>query len=155
MTTTEELMQCIALLHGGSRVDARTQLEALWGRLAESDHFHRCVLAHYMADSQDAVESELEWDERALAAATAASPSEFDGRFPGMALSSFFPSLHLNVASALERLGRRTEALEHAERANEAAGALGDDPLAKMTREGIERLRRRLDLSCPPGPVAR
>lgn len=41
----------------------------LWNRIADTDDlFHRCVLAHYMADLHEPVEA-LIWDELALAAA--------------------------------------------------------------------------------------
>lgn len=142
--TTEALIEIIALLHRGERVAARERFAAVWQQLAADDWFHRCVLAHYMADAQDSVLEELTWDERALQAAEAADPGDFDGRFPEVTLASFYPSLHLNVASCLERLGRKVEALDHARRADRAAIALGTGPLAKMTRDGIANLLLRL-----------
>lgn len=141
---TDELMAIISTLHRGEREKARADFQRIWDKLAKNDHFHRCVLAHYMADAHDAPEEELHWDQIALEMALAASPIEFDERFPGMTLASFFPSLHLNLASSYEKLGRVNEAIEHAEKARQAAAALPDSPLGTMTAQAITRIRESL-----------
>jgi hypothetical protein len=141
---TEELLAIISTLHGGEREHARAHFRALWEKLDTDDHFHRCVLAHYMADAQDDPEAELHWDRIALEMAQTASPREFDDRFPGMTLASFFPSLHLNLASSYEKLGRLNDAAEHAEMAQHAASSLPNSPLGTMTAQAIARIRSRL-----------
>jgi hypothetical protein len=141
---TEELLAIISTLHAGERNNAREQFRKLWEILDMDDHFHRCVLAHYMADAQDDAEAELHWDRIAIEMAMAASSSAFDNRFPGMTLASFFPSLHLNLASSYEKLGRLNDAIEHAEMAQRAASALPDSPLGTMTAQAITRIRSRL-----------
>lgn len=143
--TTDRLVAAIGRLHQGERGEARAQLVALEAELAADDWFHRCVLAHYLADAQDAPEEALRWDEAALHAAQHATPADFDERFPGMTLASFFPSLHLNLAAGLEHLGRLEEARAQAELAHRAISALPDTPLAQLTRDAIGRLRERLD----------
>lgn len=143
-SVTENLLNIIAMLHAGERHDARAHFTALWRNLDEDDHFHRCVLAHYMADAQDEPESELHWDQIALEMAEAATPNEFDERFPGMTRASFLPSLHLNLAACHEKLGELSKAIEHAEMAHRAAFALPDSPLGTMTAHAITRLRARL-----------
>ncbi|MFF1797599.1 hypothetical protein ACFVXQ_25845, partial [Kitasatospora sp. NPDC058263] len=46
----------------GRRAQARESFERLWHELGErGDVFHRCVLAHYLADLQDDPHAELEW----------------------------------------------------------------------------------------------
>lgn len=133
--TTERLLAAIEVLHAGERAAARAQLEALEAVLPADDWFHRCVLAHYLADAQDDAHAELRWDERALEAAQRAAPEHFDGRFPGMTLASFFPSLHLNLAADLEKLERFGEARAHAVAARTSLDALPDTPLRRMTRD--------------------
>ncbi|MFD7225212.1 hypothetical protein ACFV9P_30065 [Streptomyces sp. NPDC059892] len=62
--------QAVMLLHGGDREEARNRFGQLWSELGEAgDAFHRCALAHYMADTQDDPGDELAWDLRALTAA--------------------------------------------------------------------------------------
>ncbi|WP_240045894.1 hypothetical protein [Streptomyces sp. L-9-10] len=62
--------QAVMLLHGGDREEARNRFGELWTELGEAgDAFHRCALAHYMADTQDDPGDELAWDLRALTAA--------------------------------------------------------------------------------------
>lgn len=148
-STTDELIATVALLHTGKRHEATTRFLSLWETLELHDHFHRCVLAHYLADAQDNPETELHWDVLALEMATAASPDEFDSRFPGMTLASFFPSLHLNLAASYEKLGRMSDAAKHAEYAHQAAHALPDSPLGHMTAQAIARIRERCRVDAP------
>lgn len=142
---TEELLAIISTLHAGERELARADFRTLWEKLSPDDHFHRCVLAHYMADAQDDAEAELHWDRIALDMAMAATPNEFDERFPGMTLASFFPSLHLNLAASHENLGQLNEAVEHIEIAHRASNALPHSPLGAMTAQAITRIRSRLN----------
>lgn len=147
---TDRLIAAIGVLHAGNRIEARALFLELERELAHDDHFHRCVLAHYMADAQDDAADELRWDRLALDAALQATPSEFDGRFPGMTRASFFPSLHLNVAASCEKLGLRAEAIAQAELAHRALGDLQDTPLGQLTRDAIRRLRTRLEAQTGP-----
>ena len=75
----------------------------LWTTFPLDDFFHRCVLAHCMADLQTDPNAELHWDQLALDAALAASPESFDGHLPRLSRDAFLPSLHRNLASAHER----------------------------------------------------
>jgi len=61
----------IALHEQGERVAARDLFAQVWSEIGgeSGDPFHRCALAHAMADAQDDVQEELLWDLRALAAA--------------------------------------------------------------------------------------
>ena len=138
---TADILAAIAKLHSGDRETARDQLGAIWAHIDQDDRFHRCVVAHYMADAQTDPVEELRWDQIALAAATGASPAEFDDRFPGVTLASFKPSLHLALAADYERLGELTLARMHAAEAADAATVLPDGDL---TRAAIDALGRRL-----------
>ena len=57
----------------GDRSTARQELEAMWAEVEQGrgDDFHRCVIAHFLADLEDDARDELRWDERALAAVDA------------------------------------------------------------------------------------
>lgn len=125
-------------------VERETFVQPIVGNLPGLFIHVGCVLAHYMADAQDDLREELRWDQLALDAASAAVPQEFDGRFPGMTLASFFPSLYLNLAADYEKLGDLALARKHAVMAAEAVPALDDSGLGSMTSAAIERLLGRL-----------
>lgn len=141
---TADILAAIANLQAGHRDRARLQLEAIWARVDPDDLFHRCITAHYLADAQEDAGEELRWDALAMTAARRASPAEFDGRFPGVTLATFMPSLHLNLAASYERVGELTLARVHAAEAKETAAALPSTDIADLTRKAIDRLNRRL-----------
>ena len=139
-----DILAAVATLHRGDRDQARGELEAIWARVEPDDYFHRCVVAHYLADAQSDPAEELRYDLLALSAARRATPAEFDGRFPGMTLAGFFPSLHLNLAADYERVGEFTLARMHAAEARAASAALPPTQLGDLTRDAIARITRRL-----------
>ncbi|MFB7503465.1 hypothetical protein [Streptomyces broussonetiae] len=127
--------QVVMLHHGGDREEARSRLLGLWAEIGEDgDPFHRCTLAHYLADTQDDPGDELAWDLRALSAAE----ELVDG--PG----GFLPSLHLNLAADYVKLGREEAARSHVRHARRAAVALPDDRYGDGVRAAIMRLELRL-----------
>jgi hypothetical protein len=130
-------------LNGGGDV-ARERLAELWAGLAPDDFFHRCVVAHYLADLQSEPRSELLWDQLALEAALAAPAEAFDGRIPDVTRDAFLPSLHLNLASSHERTLNLDLARRHAVLALQATACLPATPLAEMTRAAILRIAVRL-----------
>lgn len=136
----------IMALHGGDREGARARFEALWAELGEDgDPFHRCTLAHYMADAQDDPHAELRWDLRALAAADALDDARVKAYHASLALRAFYPSLHLNAGEAHRKVGDHAAARRHALAAQDALAALPDDGYGQLIRGGVERLLRRLD----------
>ncbi|MCX4637163.1 hypothetical protein OG775_18840 [Streptomyces platensis] len=154
--------QAIMLHRGGDREEARNRLSALWQEIGpHGDAFHRCTLAHYMADTQDDPRDELDWDLRALEAAegfvterpagSVATPGESrvaDGpgpRHPLVALRAFFPSLHLNIAADYAALDRPAEARAQLRRARASVNALADGEYRQGLRDAIERLQLRID----------
>ncbi|MEV8391031.1 MULTISPECIES: hypothetical protein [unclassified Streptomyces] len=167
--------QAVMLLHGGDREEARNRFGLLWAELGEAgDAFHRCALAHYMADTQDDPGDELAWDLRALTAAdglreesaaddraagdgaaddgtagdgAAGDPlAEARAGVPGTSsvVRAFYPSLHLNLAADYVKLQRPEAARLHLDRAREAADALGDEGDVNGVGAGIDRLERLL-----------
>ncbi|MFG2141470.1 hypothetical protein [Streptomyces sp. NPDC048650] len=148
------------MLHrAGDREEARNRLSELWHEIGpQGDAFHRCALAHYMADTQDDPRDELDWDLRALEAAEgfvtepAGGPVPErtiaegpDARHPLAALRAFFPSLHLNLAADYVTLNRPADARAQLRRARASTNALADGEYRQGLREAIDRLAVRLD----------
>lgn len=144
--------QAVMLLHGGDREEARNRFGAIWTELGEAgDAFHRCTLAHYMADTQDDPGDELAWDLRALTAADGQAPgderSTTEGAPPpaaSAAVRAFYPSLHLSLAADYVKLRRPQAARLHLDRARAAADALEDEGHGNGVRTAIDRLELRL-----------
>ncbi len=166
--------QAIMLHRAGDREEARNRLSALWHEIGpQGDAFHRCALAHYMADTQDDPQDELDWDLRALEAAEgfvterredtvpaagepgmAAVPGEGPGTryHPLVALSAFFPSLHLNIAADYAALDRPADARAQLLRARASVNALADGEYRQGLRDAIARLELQLGGAAGPTP---
>ncbi|WP_261957232.1 hypothetical protein [Streptomyces nigrescens] len=158
--------QAIMLHRAGDREEARNRLSALWHEIGpRGDAFHRCALAHYMADTQDDPQDELDWDLRALEAAegfvterrpgtgpaagesgVAAAPEGSPGprHHPLVALRAFFPSLHLNIAADYAALDRPADARAQLLRARASVNALADGEYRQGLRDAIHRLELQL-----------
>jgi hypothetical protein len=135
------LLDAIQLALTGQPELARERLSELWATIPLEDSFHRCVLAHYMADLQTDPNDELHWDQLALAAALAASPESFAEHLPDVTREAFLPSLHLNLASSYERTDALDLARQHAELALAATASLPATPLGQTTRQPSSELR--------------
>ncbi|MEU5009669.1 hypothetical protein AB0G35_05150 [Streptomyces sp. NPDC021749] len=158
--------QAIMLHRAGDREEARNRLSALWHEIGpQGDAFHRCALAHYMADTQDDPQDELDWDLRALEEAegfvterregpgpaagepgVAAAPGAGPGtrQHPLVALRAFFPSLHLNIAADYAALDRPADARAQLLRARASVNALADGEYRQGLRDAIDRLELQL-----------
>lgn len=135
----------MALAQRGERVAARALFGEVWADIGPAgDPFHRCALAHAMADVQDDVTEELRWDERALAAADELTDERVAAGGVASGVAGFYPSLHLNLAECHRRLGDVAQAREHLERGRASLGALADDGYGRLIRGGYERLAERL-----------
>jgi hypothetical protein len=144
--TMTRITAAIAQSHSGDRAGARRSFVEIWSDMGDApDPFHVCTLAHYMADVQDEVAQELEWDVRALKAASQVTDERAKQHHASLSIRSFFPSLHLNVGDAYFRLGDLENAREHLRSARSCLGDLPDSPLADITRKGIEGLAQRLE----------
>ncbi|MFH8380529.1 hypothetical protein ACH4E7_06255 [Kitasatospora sp. NPDC018058] len=128
----------------GRTAEARASFEALWEALGERDVFHRCVLAHYLADLQDDPRAELEWDRRALAAADSLTAERAQMYESALQVRAFYPSLHLNLASDHLKLGEPDLAREQLERAVRSLDALPEDAYGAGIRAAVDELRQRL-----------
>jgi hypothetical protein len=136
------ISEALDLFNSGRRTEAREAFAAIWTDLGTGDPFHQCILAHYMADAQDDPVDELEWDRRALDAADRISRERPDAA--SLTVLSLYPSLHLNLADVLHRVGDTAAAKGHLQLAQQSAGALSSDNYGQMIRAGIARLAERL-----------
>ncbi|WP_410585888.1 hypothetical protein [Amycolatopsis sp. lyj-23] len=130
----------------GERASARVELETMWTEVERGggDDFHRCVIAHFLADLQENQQDELRWDERALAAVdgvTDERAQEFDG---SLRVRGFMPSLYLSLADDHRRLGDAGRAREFFEKARATADALGDDAYGGLVKGILDKVGRAL-----------
>ncbi|MEV4757778.1 hypothetical protein AB0J86_22055 [Micromonospora sp. NPDC049559] len=142
----ERVVAAVRLGQSGRRIEARDTLTALWDRIgADGDPFHRCTLAHYLADLQETAEEELVWDERALAAVADLTDERAQRYHSSLRVQGFLPSLHLNLADVHRRLGHAGTARDHLAVARDLARDLPEDPYGDLVRAGIRNVTRALD----------
>ncbi|MEV5705344.1 hypothetical protein [Actinoallomurus sp. NPDC052274] len=98
----------------GRPADARDLFQQAWG--AATDDYEACVAAHYLARHQPTPEDTFHWNRECLTRADRVGDERVRG---------FYPSLHLNLATAYRDLDRLEEARAHFER---AAACLDDVP---------------------------
>jgi hypothetical protein len=145
--TTETIGRAVELGRAGDADTARRQLADLWQEVGPSgDPFHRCTLAHYLADLYDHPAEALIWDIRALDAAASLSDERAQAHHQSLQVAGFYPSLHLNIADNLRRLSAFDAAQEHISRAEERSVALPDDGYGRMIRTAIEEVGAAIDL---------
>jgi hypothetical protein len=146
--------QAVMLHRAGDREEARNRLALLWAETTgDGDLFHRCTIAHYMADTQDDPGAELEWDRRALAAADALTGDVPAGCAPAaeaawgehtVAVRALYPSLYLNLAADHRKLGDTAAARRELRRARGASGELADDAYGAGIKAAMVRLEQEL-----------
>jgi hypothetical protein len=140
----------IALSQAGDLAAARRLFADLWAEVGPGgDAFHRCAVAHWMADVQDDPALVVEWDLRALAAAESITPDRAVRGGMTTPVAAMYPSLHLNIADAYLRLHDNERARRHLEQGLAAANSLPDDGYGRMIRGGLERLEQRLAAADP------
>jgi hypothetical protein len=94
-------------------------------------------VAHYLADVTPEPEDELVWDRRGRAAALETTDERAKEHHSSLAIAGFFPSLHLNLADVLRRLGRFEEATVHADHTAARIDVLADDGYGASIREAL------------------
>lgn len=139
----EEILAAVATLQMGDPSEGRRQLLALWYHPARQHGAQqRCVMAHFLADTEQDAIRELDWDLLALEAATGSRSASGD---PVSAnLGGFLPSLHLNVGDAYRRSGDLQRAMLHAEAGLHWGRRLPETSYAQMIVAGLHRLQQRL-----------
>jgi hypothetical protein len=128
----------------GDRELARQQLTDLWAELGADDHGLECIVAHYLADLQGDVRSELEWDQRALDAHVHIGDLELKALGVSSA-AALLPSLHLNLGDGWLRAGDPVRARHHLDRARSAEVHLRQDGYGDLVRGGLNRLAARIE----------
>ena len=141
-TEPDPTMEAIArAMTSGRRGDverARRGLSEIWDRIGVlGDPLHRCTLAHYLADLYDEPARALVWVVRALDAADALTDERAQKHHASLEVAGFYPSLHLNIADNLRRLGAFDAASEHIEAAHEHASDLPDDAYGNTIRSAL------------------
>ncbi|GLY47781.1 hypothetical protein [Lentzea sp. NBRC 102530] len=128
----------------GERVAAREELESMWAEVEHGggDDFHRCVIAHFLADLQDDQRDELAWDERALAAVRGVSDERAQRFDQSLQVRGFMPSLYLSLADDHRRLGDAARAREFLEKARAVSDALGEDAYGALVKGILDKLER-------------
>ena len=158
----ERVLAAVQESLAGDREQGRRDLLACWAAISEGDGASdgtadapaysaakRCVLAHYLADLEPALDDEVAWDERALAAYADVAA----GDLAPVGISSaaeLAPSLHLNLGDGYLRQGRLDQARAQLDLGLAAVGSLGDDGYGRLVGDGLRRLGDRLD-DGPPG----
>lgn len=134
----DAITTAVSLGHEGEIARARQELLAIWEELGVlGDPLHRCTLAHYLADLQTDPAVALMWDVRALDAASALTDQRAGEHHAGLEVAGFYPSLHLNIADNLRRLGSFEAAAEQISRSEERVAALPAGPYGDMIRAAI------------------
>jgi tetratricopeptide (TPR) repeat protein len=122
----------------GNSNKARTLFEQAWA--AHSDDYEACVAAHFLARQQETHADALRWNREALTRADAAGDER---------VSSFYPSLYLNMGRSYEDIGDLAEARRYYELAAERIDELPPGPYSDVVRGGVmsalERLNQTLE----------
>ncbi|MEU6136424.1 hypothetical protein [Nocardioides sp. NPDC047086] len=137
--TMDAITTAATLGRQGDLARARGELLAIWDGIGVlGDPLHRCVLAHHLADLYTDPAVALIWDVRALDAAEALSDRRAQEHDASLQVAGFYPSLHVNIADNLRRLGAFTAAAEHIGKAEERATALPGGPYGDMIHTAIQ-----------------
>ncbi|WP_068269525.1 hypothetical protein [Aldersonia kunmingensis] len=128
----------VSAFHQGDREAARATMLSVWREVTPAgDPLHRCTLAHYLADMYDDAAQALMWDTRALDAADALTDERAQRHHAALSVAGFYPSLHLNLADNLRRLGSFTAAAEHLAAAKDRIDSLADDEYGAIIRTAL------------------
>lgn len=142
----DRIVAAVADTQSGRTEEASEAFAALWVEIGEDgDPFHRVTLAHYMADLQGDPGDELWWDLQALRAADELTDERAQQHDQSLHVSAFYPSLHLNAAESYRTVGDTTNARRQLALAEACMDRLPEDGYGQMIKEGIARLRIRLD----------
>ena len=137
--TMDRITASVTKGRAGDSESARLELLSIWDDIGVGgDPFHRCTLAHYLADLFEHPAQALMWDVRALDAADELSDQRARRFETSLRVAAFYPSLHLNIADNLRRLSAFDAAQEHIEAARRACSSLGDDDYGRSIKSSID-----------------
>lgn len=127
-TTMDAIIEAVTMGKQGDADAARARLLALWNEITPTgDALHRCTLSHYLADLYSDAAQALIWDVRALDAAAVLTDARVQDHHASLQVAGFYPSLHLNIADNLRRLGSFDAARAHVDAGRARADSLPDD----------------------------
>lgn len=138
------IIEAIAVALGGEKERGGKLLLDCWNATKPTDHTYRCVLAHYLADTQNELGQEVVWDEIALQEHAFLE----DADLAPMGIASargLLPSLQLNLADGYHRQGKNDLAKDHVDQGLNAAEALNEDGYGQMILAGLNNLVQRID----------
>lgn len=151
MTSWAEITDAVGVALGGNRTEGRRRLLTCWEGTGPGEHAHRCILAHYLADTESDLPAEIAWDEAALAEYAGVR----DEDLVPLGIPSargFAPSLHLNLGDGYLRRGEPGRARRHHVLGLAAADVLGTEGYGAMIRAGLENLGLRIEAARNAGP---
>jgi hypothetical protein len=93
------------------------------------DDYDACVAAHYLARQQETSEGLLHWNMVSLTHAESVSNES---------VSSFYPSLYLNIGKSYELLGKSEEARKYYQLAATKVSDLTPGSYADIVQQGIQ-----------------
>lgn len=141
--TMEAISNAVVLGREGDPESARRDLLAVWQQIGVAgDSFHRCTLAHYLADLYEDPAEALIWDIRALDAADTLTDERAQQHHASLHVAGFYPSLYLNIADNLCRLGAFKAAMEHIDNAEQHGSVLPDDAYGHTIRTAISEVHQ-------------
>ncbi|AFR50888.1 hypothetical protein [Gordonia sp. KTR9] len=141
--TMESIGKAVTIGREGDTESARRDLLDIWNRIGvDGDPFHRCTLAHYLADLYDSPAVALMWDVRAFDAAATITNHRAQQHHASLQVAGFYPSLLLNIADNLRRLGSFEAATDYIDRAGQHTSALARDGYGDMIRTAINEVRQ-------------
>lgn len=144
--TMDAISKAVILGRAGEVESARRDLLAIWHQIGVAgDPFHRCTLAHYLADLYENAAEALLWDVRALDAADALTDERAQQHHASLHVAGFYPSLYLNIADNLRRLSAFEAAAKHIDNAQQRTSALSDDDYGHSIRMAIDEVRQAID----------
>ncbi len=144
--TMEAIGKAVLLGHEGDTESARRDLLAIWSQIGVAgDPFHRCTLAHYLADLYENPAEALIWDVRALDAADTVTDERAQRHNASLQVAGFYPSLHLNIADNLRRLGAFDAAAEHINSACQHTSALTEDAYGDTIRTATGEIQHAIE----------
>ena len=144
MVDWERVIDAVTTSLTGDRERGRALLIDCWSATAPADHAQRCVLAHYLADTEVELDAEVAWDERAIQEFA----STLDDDLAPIGIPSargMAPSLHLNLGDGYLRQARVVDARAQLDLALAAVDALTEDGYSRMIRNGLDALQARID----------
>lgn len=144
MTSWDDIRRAVGEAVSGRSESARNALRECWDGTGPGEHAQRCILAHYLADQQDALTAETQWDEIALAEHAHVTDADL-ALFGVPSAAGFSPSLHLNLGDDYLRGGDVRAARTHLDAARAVEHHLPRTGYGAMIRSGINRLEQRLD----------